>query len=228
MHSSSDQLPPPGETARLLLRGPAGHIETIVAVPKTPRSPRGCCVVCHPHPLFGGSMTNKVAHTLANTAVKAGLVALRFNFRGVGRSGGVHDDARGETDDTVVVAEWLRARMGQPQPRLVLAGFSFGAYVSLKAAARLHPALQISVSVPFGRYVDGASPPPHPGCPWLTLHSTDDDVVDYAETAAVLDGYTPPPERVVLDGAGHFYHGRLGDVERAVQRFIDAHWPKED
>jgi hypothetical protein len=189
-------------------------------MPKTPREPAAFCVVCHPHPLYGGAMTNKVVYTLVSCALKAGLVAVRFNFRGVGRSGGVHDESRGETLDAIAVAEWMRTRL--PGAATVLAGFSFGAYVSLKAAAQLHPKLQVSVSIPFGRYVDGAAPPPHPGCPWLAVHSADDDVVSYQETVAVLRTYQPPPQLVTLEGAGHFYHGRLGDLQNAVLPFLQA------
>jgi alpha/beta superfamily hydrolase len=134
----------------VLLPGPAGRLEALIAAPRAPRSPAGFCVVCHPHPLFGGAMTNKVAYTLASSALQAGLVAVRFNFRGVGRSEGQYSDARGETDDVLAVVEWMRARM--PGAPVALAGFSFGAYVSLKAAATVHPVLQISVSVPVRRH----------------------------------------------------------------------------
>jgi alpha/beta superfamily hydrolase len=217
------EFPAAGEMREVLLPGPVGRLEALIAAPRTPRSPAGFCVVCHPHPLFGGAMTNKVAYTLASSALQAGLVAVRFNFRGVGRSEGQYSDARGETDDVLAVVEWMRARM--PGAPVALAGFSFGAYVSLKAAATVHPVLQISVSVPFGRYVDSAPPPPRPDCPWLALHSRDDEVVSYEETAAVLRTYSPPPEQVTFEGAGHFYHGRLGDVREAVLPFIERHWP---
>ena len=215
---SDPAIPAPGENHELFVDGPAGRLESLISSPKTGQAPIGVCVVCHPHPLFGGTMANKVVYSLASSALKAGLLTARFNFRGVGRSIGRFDEARGETEDVVAVAEWLRARL--PGTPLVLAGFSFGAYVSLKAASLLHPAAQLSISVPFGRYVDSAPPPPHPGCPWLAVHSTDDDVVAYAETKAVLDAYAPPPRLVTLEGAGHFYHGRLGDLQQAVQPFL--------
>lgn len=204
----------------LLLDGPAGAIETLVAMPPAP--PSGVAVVCHPHPLHGGALTNKVTYTLASCALKAGLVAARFNFRGVGRSAGRHDEGRGETDDTLVVVEWLRRQA--PGAPLLLAGFSFGAFVSLKAAARAHPALQVSVAPPF-KYFEGEPLPPRPDAPWLVVHGTDDEVVDYAATRAVLERYAPPPELATLDGVGHFFHGRLGDLERAVSAFIHRQWP---
>lgn len=219
--NSIEALPPAGQTAHGLIEGEAGAIECMVSVPRG--AVRGVAVACHPHPLFGGAMSNKVVYTLASTALQAGLVSLRFNFRGVGHSQGTHDSARGETADCVRVAGWLRAQA--PDRPLLLSGFSFGAFVSLGAAAMLRPAALVSIAPPFGRYFDGAPEPPHPGCPWLVVHSRDDDTVSYAETFSILDGYTPPPERVSLDGAGHFFHGRLDDVKRAMRDFLDRCWP---
>jgi alpha/beta superfamily hydrolase len=204
----------------LLLDGPAGAIETLVAAPDG--APRGLAVVCHPHPLHGGALSNKVTYTLASCALKAGLVAARFNFRGVGRSAGAHDAGRGETEDTLVVVEWLRRQ--RPGAPLLLAGFSFGAFVSLKAAARARPALQVSIAPPF-KYFEGEPLPPRPDAPWLVVHGRDDDVVAYEDTRAVLARYTPPPELATLDGVGHFFHGRLRDLEGAVSAFIQRQWP---
>ena len=213
-------LPPPGESQALMARGPAGAIETLIATPR--EAPRGACLVCHPHPLYGGAMSNKVVYSLASTASKAGLVTLRFNFRGVGKSAGLFDETVGETDDTVWLAEQLRALL--PGLPLALAGFSFGAFVSLKAAARVKPAALMSVAPPFGltRPVYGSddTPPPHPGCPWAAIHSRDDDTVRYEDTARVLAQYDPPPTLVTVDGAGHFFHGRLADVHAAFEGLL--------
>ncbi|MCC2657371.1 MAG: hypothetical protein K0Q76_2479 [Panacagrimonas sp.] len=213
-------LPAPGQSAQGLVAGPAGDLECHVAVPREPV--RGVAVACHPHPLYGGAMSNKVVYTLASTALSHGLVAARFNFRGVGNSQGTHDSARGEVDDCLAVVDWLRAL--QPGQPLLLAGFSFGAFVSLQAASRAGAAALVSIAPPFGRYFDDAAPPPHPGCPWLVLHSRDDDTVSYEETAAILDTYDPPPQRVTVDGAGHFFHGRLDEVRNAMQGFLADHW----
>jgi alpha/beta superfamily hydrolase len=164
-------------------------------------------------------MSNKVVWTLASSALKAGLVVARFNFRGVGRSAGLYDESVGETADALAVTAALRSLV--PETPLVLAGFSFGAYVSLKAAAHAKPAALVSIAIPFGRYVDGAAPPPHPQCPWLAVHSTGDDTVDYDATLAVLEAYTPPPQFVRFEDAGHFFHGRLTDLQTAVQPFFE-------
>lgn len=217
--SDAAELPAPGQSLELFVAGPVGRLETLVAAPR--EAAAGICVVCHPHPLYGGALSNKVVYALASAALKAGLVTARFNFRGVGRSEGVYDEARGETDDTLAVVDWLRRR--QPRGPLVLAGFSFGAYVSLKAAARAHPAVLVSASIPFGKYFDAAEPPPHPGCPWLAVHSVDDEVVDFEDTRRVLEAYMPPPRLVRMEGFGHFYHGHLGELQQAVQPFLQEH-----
>lgn len=217
--SVSPDLPAPGQTRELLIQGRAGAIETLVATPRGVAS--GIAVVCHPHPLFGGALSNKVVYTLASCALKSGYVAARFNFRGVGKSVGAHDEGRGETDDTLTIIEWLRERM--PGAPLLLAGFSFGAFVSIKAAERARPALQISIAPPFAKYVGDAERPPRPDCPWLVVHGRDDDTVSYEDTMGEIAHYQPPPEIVTLDGVGHFFHGRLGDLQHAVLDFLGRH-----
>lgn len=214
-------LPAAGQSLRGTLAGEAGDLECLLAMPAA--TVRGVGVVCHPHPLYGGEMGNKVVYTLAATALGQGIAVARFNFRGVGLSQGVHDAGRGETLDCLRVARWMREQI--PDAPLLLAGFSFGAFIALKAAGAARPAALVSVAPPFGRYFDGAANPPHPGCPWLVLHSRDDDTVSYAETVAILAGYEPAPELVSLDGAGHFFHGRLGEVQDAVRRFLARSWP---
>lgn len=216
-------LPENGSTEEVLIRGPAGRIEALLSAPQQPLAQAAFAIVCHPHPLFGGAMSNKVTYMLASSAQKAGLYALRFNFRGVGHSEGLHDEGRGETDDVVFLAGWMRERL--PQARLVLMGFSFGAWVSVRAAQRLQPVAQVSIAPPFGKYVGDTSVPERPDCPWLVVHGTDDEVVDYAQTKAILDRYRPPPELVTLDGVGHFFHGRLTALGAIVVPFLQRHVP---
>jgi len=220
--SPDPQLPGPSSSLDLLLPGGAGDIEVILAAPR--ETPRGYAVICHPHPLYGGAMGNKVTYTLASVALKAGFYALRFNFRGVGRSQGAHDEGRGEIEDTVRLVEWLRQRVPAGFP-LLLAGFSFGGYVSVAAARQTQPALQISVAPPFGGRFAYEQRPPRPPCPWLVIHSRDDDVVDYQATASALAEYRPAPELHTIDGAGHFFNGRLGDIQQAAGDFIQRHLP---
>ena len=220
----SNDLPAPGEIRTFLIDGPSGAIEAMLQAPRTP-AVAGYAVVCHPHPLFGGAMSNKVTYTLASSAQQAGYYALRFNFRGVGRSAGQHDEGRGEVDDTVFVAEWLRQRVQEqlPEAPLLLAGFSFGAWVSVAAAARLKPSTQVSIAPPFAKYAGDAPQPPRPPCPWLVVHGRDDEVVAYEETVAALKIYDPPPELVTMDGVGHFFHNRLADLGNVVLPFMQAH-----
>jgi alpha/beta superfamily hydrolase len=216
-------LPAPGQGRELLLPGGAGNLDVILAAPRDV-APRGIAVICHPHPLFGGAMSNKVTYTLAAIALKAGFYALRFNFRGVGRSEGAHDEGRGETEDTLLLVDWLRQRVPQSFP-LMLAGFSFGGYVSVAAAAKAQPDLQISIAPPFGgRFVYEARPQ-RPPCPWLVIHSRDDDTVAFDDTAAALAEYQPPVELHAVDGAGHFFNGRLADIQQAAGDFIQRHLP---
>lgn len=222
--SNENGLPEPGTTSALELAGPAGCLQALLAIPRG--APKGIAVICHPHPLYGGAMTNKVVYTLASCALKFGLCVLRFNFRGVGGSAGRYDGARGETDDTLATVAWLRAKF--PGKPLLLAGFSFGAYVALKAAVQARPAWLVSASLPLGRVRgsfgerENEPLPARPDCPWLAVHSRDDEVVDYAETQRLLAGYQPPPQLETLEGAGHFYHGRLGDLQRVVLEFLQT------
>lgn len=213
------------------VRGPQGHIEVLLAMPREPL--RGACVICHPHPLYGGAMSNKVVYALASTAGKAGLATLRFNFRGVGKSAGLHDDGRGETDDTLWLARQWRAAVSallRHEAPLVLAGFSFGAFVSLKAAAAAQAVGLMSVAPPFSAtraiYADGDGPPPAPGCPWAVIHSKDDEVVGYADSTAVLAQYQPPPALTTVDGAGHFFHGRLDEIAEAFNPLLNQVLPR--
>lgn len=212
-------LPAPGESGKLFIGGGAGRIEALAAVPAG--RARGLAVVCHPHPLHGGAMTNKVAYALANAASKQGLVALRFNFRGVGGSEGTHDNGSGEADDTVAVVEWLRVQ--QPGLPLLLAGFSFGAFVALEAAHRTKPELLISIAPPF-RYYDGVRPKA-PGMPWLIVHARDDDVVAYDDTEQAIREFNPAPQFVSLDEGGHFFHGRIVELQTLCSGFIDQNLP---
>ncbi len=222
---STSDLPAAGSARECLLPGAAGDLEAIIASPR--EAARGFAVICHPHPLFGGAMSNKVAYTLASVALHAGFYALRFNFRGVGRSQGVHDQGIGETDDIVAMVEWLRQRLPAGWP-LLLAGFSFGGAVSLRAAAAARPALQISVAPPLGGDYARLGPPAAPPCPWLVIHSRDDDVVAYADTSATVSAMQPTPsptELATVDGAGHFFNGRLGDIQQIAGDFINRVLP---
>jgi uncharacterized protein len=202
---------------RLSLEGPAGALEVIVEDPGGPG--QSFAVVCHPHPLFGGTMNNKVVTTVARALQATGIPTLRFNFRGVGASAGVFDQGAGETADADCVASWGAKRW--PGRTLVIAGFSFGGYVALRlalkrAARHAAPKFLITMAPAIQRFEE---PVAAPGCPWLVIQGDADDVVDPAAVIEWVNGLDPPPRLVVLAGAGHFFHGRLHEVRDAV---IDA------
>lgn len=201
--------PQPGEQSGIRIDGPAGELDALVAVPDQP--PRSVAVVCHPHPQHGGTKDNKVTNTLARAAGEAGCAAVRFDFRGVGDSDGSFDDGRGELQDALAVVRWAQAASGCE--RVVLAGFSFGAAIALRAAAALAPAALVTVALPT-RYFDDAIEPP--GCPWLAVHGDADEIADPAAARRALGALDTPPEQVVLSGAGHFFHGRLSELRAAV------------
>jgi alpha/beta superfamily hydrolase len=206
------------------LAGPAGAIETKLEFADEPvAGPEVFGVVCHPHPLFSGTMDNKVVHTLARAMMECGAPAFRFNFRGVGASGGTFDSGRGEVDDlSVVVAE---GRRRFPSARLWLGGFSFGAFVALRAAARVAPDKLVAVAPPVARFDLGEVG--HPDCDWMLVQGDADDVVPSAEVLewAAREGGAPqgrPPQLHVLAGAGHFFHGRLHELKPLVVDFLRA------
>ena len=201
---------------RMMLAGAAGDIETLIELPDPTRYPqaRAVAVCCHPHPIFGGAMTNKVIHTVARSFVANGAIALRFNFRGVGASAGVHDAGRGELDDLIRVVEWARERW--PSLPLWLGGFSFGAWMVLRAQAKLAPQLLVTVAPPVGRWsFDDVQ---KPGCPWLVVQGSKDELVDAQTVKRYAETLDPAVDYVEVEDADHFFHGRLHLVGDAVSR----------
>lgn len=203
---------PPG-AGRQLLAGAAGDIEAVVDLPAG--APRAVAVCCHPHPLFGGTLTNKVIHTVARAFAAQGAVAVRFNFRGVGASEGEHDGGVGETDDLAAVAAWARSRW--PGLPLWLGGFSFGSYVALRGAARLAPSLLVTVAPPVGRWDFAAIPAP--ACPWLLVQGSADELLDADAVTAWARALSPAVQVALLPEASHFFHARLHEVRDLVEAF---------
>lgn len=212
----SDTFTLPASDGPLLIDGPVGRLEVLVSDPA--RDARAVAVVCHPHPLHGGTMHNKVVHMLARTFGDLGAHTLRFNFRGVGRSDGAHDHGVGETDDAAAVIEWARARY--PDRALWLAGFSFGAYVALRAAGRAAPDRLVAVAPAVNLY--DFSVVPTPDCPWWLLQGGADEIVPPEAVRAWSDRLVPAPRRLWFDGVGHFFHGRLNDIRGGLQEAWDG------
>jgi alpha/beta superfamily hydrolase len=211
---------------RVLVDGAAGRIEVAAAL--TPNA-RAVAVIAHPHPLYGGTMDNKVVTTLARAFGEKGAAAFRFNFRGVGATEGVHDGGRGETDDCLaVIAHAMRTVPGVP---LWLAGFSFGGAVALRASATADFEQLVLVAPAFRRLTgEGLGAAPDPGDPDLGAegrHSIANTVIvhgDRDETVVMADsigwGTVREVPVVVIPGADHFFHRKLHLLREAVTRWI--------
>jgi alpha/beta superfamily hydrolase len=162
-------------------------------------------------------MHNKVVHTLARTFERWGAAAVRFNFRGVGRSEGNYGEGEGEVADALAVGGWIGQRWaGLP---LYMAGFSFGAMVALRAADTLAARALVTVAPPAAKLSAAHIAAPH--CPWLLLQGDKDQVTPMSELVPWLAGLSRAPELHVLREAEHFFHGRLGEIAASVERFLD-------
>ena len=211
----------PASSQPLALLGGAGVIEALADAPANGVPPRGVAVIAHPHPLHGGTMHNKVVTMVERALLDLGLATVRFNFRGVGQSEGVHDDGVGETDDLVAIAQWLRAQ--RPGDALWLAGFSFGSYVTLRAAPRLLPAQVVLIAPPVGRW--DFAPIAAPTCPWLIVQGEEDEVVDAKAVLAWAQTLQPAPQVIAMPETGHYFHRRLVDLRGALRNALSPHLP---
>ncbi|MDM0053350.1 alpha/beta hydrolase [Variovorax sp. J22R115] len=205
-------------TEKLQLKGAAGAIE-VLRDPAAEGAPAlGVAVITHPHPLFGGTMDNKVVQTLARAFVACGWTALRFNFRGVGASEGVHDEGRGEREDMLELVRQLA-----PEGPLAIAGFSFGAFVASGAIETLWASRDIRHVVLVGTAASRfsvATLPPDSHERALVVHGEQDDTVPLA---AVMDWARPQSLPVtVVPGGGHFFHGQLPLLKSLVVRHLRA------
>jgi uncharacterized protein len=203
----------PQSQVRLLLDGDAGALEVLINEAPEPR--RGIALIAHPHPLHGGTLDNKVVQTLAKSFFALGYVAVRMNFRGVGASGGAFDRGDGETQDWLKVLQAMRERYGGLS--VVLAGFSFGAFVQSRVARVLSergepPLATVLVAPAVGHFavetVIGET---------LVVHGDEDDVVALSDVL----GWARPQQLpvTVLPGTGHFFHGYLPKLQQVVTRF---------
>ena len=195
----------PKTAERFVIPGPAGALEMLVNAPSEP--PRGIALVAHPHPLQGGTLDNKVAYTLAKTFHGLGYVAVRFNFRGVGRSEGTFDDGTGETADAQAALAHAQTRFGELPVALV--GFSFGSFVQTRVAATVAAERLVLVGPAVGRIGEIAVPDDT-----IVIHGEEDDVVPLADVLA----WARPRELpvTVFPGCGHFFHGRLPQLTRTI------------
>ena len=174
----------------------------------------GCALLCHPHPLHGGTLHNKVVYTLARALQGRGLATLRFNFRGVGASAGSYGEGRGEIEDARYAAAVLRERY--PHRPLVVAGFSFGAMVAAHVAGVAAPNWLITVAPAVEREELAAGAVRRPDCPWLLVQGEADEIVNPQAVQRWAQAFSPPPTLRLLPGVGHFFHGRLHELTDAV------------
>lgn len=212
----------PTASATLTLPGPAGALEVAVDLPEADvtRLPL-VAIVCHPLPTEGGTMHNKVVTMVARSLRELGATTVRFNFRGTGNSEGTFDEGRGELDDLRTVAAWVRAQ--RPGDTLWLAGFSFGAYVSLQAAEELKPSLLVSVAPPAGRWdFDTIA---MPTMPWLVIQGENDEIVDPQAVYEWLDRANAQAELVRMPDTSHFFHRKLIDLRGAIKHGVRQYLP---
>ncbi len=191
---------------RLRIKGPAGAIETVIEEPATPAI--GLALIAHPHPLKGGSLDNKVAWTLARAALACGLIAVRPNFRGVGDSAGEYDHGIGETEDLLALATAITAHYGKHPWTLM--GFSFGAYVQHRVAQELRAERLIMVGPAISMYSFEAT-----HIPTTILHGTEDEVIPFQAAREYADTHAIP--LLAIEGAGHFFHGKLRELQALVE-----------
>lgn len=195
-------------TEQLLVDGPAGPIDVLR---DTPEAAHGLAIVAHPHPLFGGANTNKVAYTLARTLRDLGYCTLRPNFRGVGQSAGVHDHGAGETEDVLALIDWAQIQYGAGP--VVLAGFSFGAYVQTRVAKGLadrgQPAKRLILVGTASGFIEGARTYDAEAVApdTIVIHGSRDETVPLANVLAWAEPLNLPV--TVVPGADHFFHMRL-------------------
>jgi uncharacterized protein len=204
------------------LRGPAGRLEALLngGAPDAPYA----ALVCHPHPLFGGTLHNKVVYHAMKTFQSLGLPVLRFNFRGAGLSEGTHDNGHGEKDDLRAALDWLEREFSRP---ILFAGFSFGSSVGLRTCCgdpRVRGMAALGLPVSAGgreyhyRFLRDC------GQPKLFISGTGDQYGPQAAVEAVVAAAAPPAELVFVPGADHFFAGKLESMQQALRSWIENHF----
>lgn len=196
---------------------PQGHLEGILKPEEEGTQPVYTSIVCHPHPLGGGNMHNKVVFKVAQTLQGLNIPALRFNFRGVGHSTGSYDEGRGEMDDVRYALEFLSRRY--PGVPTIIGGFSFGSYVALKVGANDDRAQAlIGLGVPARMFQEDTLQNCHK--PKFFVHGTEDELTPYDLTIRWFEQVPAPKSMITIEGADHFFQGRLDEVQAVIASFI--------
>ncbi len=196
-----------GENNRII-SGAAGDIEAILTVPRHPCD--RLMLICHPHPLYGGTMFNKVVYTVAKACTALGIINLRFNFRGVGNSQGYYTQGMGEAEDTRVLLTWLQTMY--PGKTIALTGFSFGAYVAacISIDWKLDPLILIAPPIERFSFPNAVSDPCY------VVQGQQDEIVDYKAVEHWINALQPCPHLLMIPEAGHFFHGKLIELQRIL------------
>lgn len=209
----------PTAASTLTLPGPVGALEVAVDLPDTDVAARPIiAVLCHPLPTEGGTMHNKVVTMAARSLRELGVTTVRFNFRGTGTSEGTFDHGEGELDDLRAIVVWVRET--RPDAALWLAGFSFGAYVSLRGAMELQPSMLISIAPPAGRWAFDRIA--LPTMPWLVIQGEDDEIVDPQAVYDWLESSGAQAELIRMPDTTHFFHRKLMDLRGAIKHGVQT------
>lgn len=227
-HLYEEEISLPCVSTALSLAGPAGLLETITAFPLDNGAMRAIGVICHPHPLYGGTLTNKVVHAMSRTLNDLGVGTVRFNFRGVGASEGQYAHGTGETEDLIAVIDWVN--VSYPGYAVWLAGFSFGAYIALLGAQQRPVTRLITIAPPVNMF--DVSLLVAPDCPWLLIQGDQDEIVPCHEvlawaaklrSAVELEptvNLQPTPQVICMQNVDHFFHGRLNDLREVLRQAL--------
>lgn len=196
-----------------LLPAPAGELELLLSpAPEEKNTKTHIAVICHPHPLHGGTMHNKVVTTLSKTFQQLNMQTIRFNFRGVGKSTGAYGEGIGEQEDLLTVIEWVKQQ--SPSANIWLAGFSFGAYISIRMAAEHTFAGLVSIAPPVNRFPQMALP--DISCPWVIVQGDQDEIVPIEAVSTWVEKLPKAPVFISFPETGHFFHGKLSELKSSL------------
>lgn len=201
---------------RIFISGEAGPLEAVTVMPYFERLPPITAVICHPHPLFGGTMDNKVVSTLAKAFQHCGMRTVRFNFRGAGKSAGKFGGGEGEQADLLSVLRWLQ--VVRPTDQIWLAGFSFGSYVAFEVS-KLWPTKQLFLVAPPVQHFSYQAEATF-NTPVLLIQGEADDIVPAAQVFEWAKNQTFPVRILRFPGVGHFFHGHLSELRTGIEKYI--------
>lgn len=198
------------------IAGPSGQLQTVEHLP--PSRPHAItAILCHPHPLFGGTMDNKVISALVRTCDALGVASVRFNYRGVGQSAGAYGEMEGEIEDCKAMIDWVQER--RPDDKLWLMGFSFGSYIAARNAGVSPQITQLVTVAPSVEHADfDALPPIH--CPWLIVQGDQDEVVPPESVFAYAERREEQPTLVKMAETSHFFHRKLVDLKTVLIDYL--------